>query len=110
SGGLVTFFFFSSRRRHTRFSRDWSQTCALPISRLCQENQVVGVHSVHISPAGQDFTEMFAGNPGASEYAQQLVPIPCIDRVAQEIGRASCRDRVEIAVDDGSLQKKGVET
>src|SRR5687768_6807650 len=24
-------FFFSSRRRHTRCSRDWSQTCALPI-------------------------------------------------------------------------------
>src|SRR6266542_6910602 len=27
------FFFFSSRRRHTRCYRDWSQTCALPISR-----------------------------------------------------------------------------
>src|SRR2546422_8213341 len=26
------FFFFSSRRRHTRCSRDWSSTCALPIS------------------------------------------------------------------------------
>src|SRR5690606_17622701 len=25
-------FFFSSRRRHTRFSRDWSSDCALPIS------------------------------------------------------------------------------
>src|SRR5207245_6558368 len=24
-------FFFSSRRRHTRCYRDWSQTCALPI-------------------------------------------------------------------------------
>src|SRR5688572_32399548 len=24
-------FFFSSRRRHTRFDCDWSQTCALPI-------------------------------------------------------------------------------
>src|SRR3954463_16830595 len=24
-------FFFSSRRRHTRLSCDWSQTCALPI-------------------------------------------------------------------------------
>src|SRR5690554_7440780 len=24
-------FFFSSRRRHTRCGRDWSQTCALPI-------------------------------------------------------------------------------
>ena len=27
----VQTFFFSSRRRHTRFSRDWSSTCALPI-------------------------------------------------------------------------------
>src|SRR5690606_41020532 len=26
-----SFFFFSSRRRHTRFSRDWSSDCALPI-------------------------------------------------------------------------------
>src|SRR5216684_2190911 len=25
-------FFFSSRRRHTRCSRDWIQTCALPIA------------------------------------------------------------------------------
>src|SRR5438093_1884843 len=25
------FFFFSSRRRHTRLVSDWSQTCALPI-------------------------------------------------------------------------------
>src|SRR3712207_9325527 len=24
-------FFFSSRRRHTRYWRDWIQTCALPI-------------------------------------------------------------------------------
>src|SRR6266511_4307928 len=28
------FFFFSSRRRHTIFSRDWIQTCALPIFLL----------------------------------------------------------------------------
>src|SRR5688500_19736322 len=26
------FFFFSSRRRHTRLQGDWSSTCALPIS------------------------------------------------------------------------------
>src|SRR5699024_11276209 len=26
------FFLFSSRRRHTRSKRDWSSTCALPIS------------------------------------------------------------------------------
>src|SRR2546429_4446690 len=29
---VFCFFFFSSRRRHTRCSRDWIQTCALPIS------------------------------------------------------------------------------
>src|SRR5437867_8741934 len=27
------YFFFSSRRRHTRSYGDWSQTCALPISQ-----------------------------------------------------------------------------
>src|SRR5437763_16106817 len=28
------FFFFSSRRRHTRYIGDWIQTCALPISHV----------------------------------------------------------------------------
>src|SRR2546426_6410582 len=28
---LYIFFFFSSRRRHTRLQGDWIQTCALPI-------------------------------------------------------------------------------
>src|SRR5205814_5446363 len=28
---FLCFFFFSSRRRHTRCLSDWSQTCALPI-------------------------------------------------------------------------------
>src|SRR5205807_6071195 len=28
----ILFFFFSSRRRHTRLQGDWSSTCALPIS------------------------------------------------------------------------------
>src|SRR5690606_39394930 len=31
--GCSNFFFFSSRRRHTRFSRDWSSDVCLPISR-----------------------------------------------------------------------------
>src|SRR5256886_13341716 len=30
---FVVWFFFSSRRRHTIFDCDWSQTCALPICR-----------------------------------------------------------------------------
>src|SRR5256884_3399665 len=35
---LLRFLFFSSRRRHTRCSRDWSQTCALPISSSPVDN------------------------------------------------------------------------
>src|SRR5256886_9397945 len=33
--GKLVDFFFSSRRRHTRFDCDWSSTCALPISNSC---------------------------------------------------------------------------
>src|SRR2546427_5123904 len=33
SSPLFSFFFFSGRGRHTIFDCDWSQTCALPISR-----------------------------------------------------------------------------
>src|SRR5437870_7491562 len=37
SASRVKSFFFSSRRRHTIWPRDWSSTCALPIShQLCQ--------------------------------------------------------------------------
>src|SRR5690606_40108659 len=34
TGRCYVFFFFSSRRRHTRFSRDWSSDVSLPIYRL----------------------------------------------------------------------------
>jgi len=44
--GLLVFFFFSSRRRHTRYWRDWVQTCALPI---CEgESQKIPETSVKI--------------------------------------------------------------
>src|SRR2546430_11983782 len=40
---VVYIFFFSSRRRHTRFDCDWSQTCALPILRIIQKLDPPGV-------------------------------------------------------------------
>ncbi|MCY1420427.1 hypothetical protein D9M71_360480 [compost metagenome] len=68
-------------------------------TRLGLENQIVGVHSVHIGPAGQDFTEMLAGNPCAGEYTQQLVPIPFSDRVAQGVEIAAiCIKRAQDSV------------
>src|SRR5690606_40132719 len=48
-------FFFSSRRRHTRFSRDWSSdVCSsdlgkeveTPIARLAQLARAIGIHLI----------------------------------------------------------------
>ena len=81
---------FSQRAEHDRavgngFVAWYANSASYLTTRICQKNQIVGIHSVHICPAGQDFTEMLAGNPGAREDAQQLMPIPCIDRVAQGV-------------------------
>ncbi|MNH05340.1 hypothetical protein D3C79_646600 [compost metagenome] len=39
---------------------------------------------------------MLAGNPSAGEYTQQLVPVPCIDRVAQGVEvAAKCIQRAQ---------------
>jgi hypothetical protein len=49
---------------------------------------------------------MLAGNPGASENAQQLVPIPCIDRVAQGVEvAAKC---IECAQDSFAVGEEDV--
>src|SRR5207247_5726424 len=75
-------FFFSSRRRHTRSTRDWSSTCALPISR-----GVLG------QPDGQGGT---------------IYPFHVPAR-RTEIGRASCRERVEVSGGAESFRKERIE-
>src|SRR5439155_19049601 len=57
-------FFFSSRRRHTRWPRDWSQTCALPIysalvrrvERHIAGDLRTGAHQTHL--AREDVEEL----------------------------------------------------
>src|SRR3984957_6709622 len=47
----ASFFFFSSRRRHTRFSRDWSSdVCS---SDLCSQNEALVAEYLDGLPAGQ---------------------------------------------------------
>src|SRR5438067_3054814 len=62
------YFFFSSRRRHTRFSRTGVQTCALPISVLY-------------------------AFWGAQLLLFWEIGLPARIGVAVEIGRASCREK-----------------
>src|SRR5690606_39752084 len=68
---LRSFFFFSSRRRHTRFSRDWSSdVCSSDLARQAEV-----------------------------ERPQRALARPGHQRVEprHEIGRASCRERVQIS-------------
>src|SRR6266480_5346491 len=76
--GLFFFFFFSSRRRHTRLTCDWSSdVCSSDLGSL-------GTYT------GNGLGPGFAYAAGFSLL----------------IGRASCRERVEISVVAVSLKKK----
>src|SRR5688572_28354849 len=108
-------FFFSSRRRHTRFDCDWSSdACSSDLwpptfatSGVAQvpRNFLVVMPA---SPPGigashtflPDFLSSASRNcrsPGPHHWMHRS---PC-----RKIGRASCRERVEIAVVAGSVKK-----
>src|SRR5690606_39418833 len=101
------FFFFSSRRRHTRFSRDWS-------SDVCSSDlrQVTGPEELVARIGGDEFVALLrdADALTARGVADEIIAaIAREHRLADgrsEIGRASCRERVEMAVGAGTLEEK----
>src|SRR5207302_7261446 len=98
--------FFSSRRRHTRFSRDWSSdVCS---SDLCSLRLLLFERHALLKAQAKDYIR---------ESQRRLILLPlmqrCLTIFGQEalgqqfqsllatlhkIGRASCRERVEISV------------
>src|SRR5688572_30493734 len=71
-------FFFSSRRRHTRFDCDWS-------SDVCSSDLTAGVHEPqHAMP------EITASTPISLNFFANVA----IASFSSQIGRASCRERV----------------
>src|SRR5256886_7821834 len=98
-------FFFSSRRRHTRFDCDWS-------SDVCSSDLVMpDVYLGTVEPRDR-FLLASDGLTGMLEDPQ-LAELMAADRMPQEqvddlikIGRASCRGRGEISVVGVSLKKK----
>src|SRR6266853_2332045 len=74
------FFFFSSRRRHTRFDCDWSSdVCSSDLAFVATASTIGFPH---------------------------VLPSRTMQTV--EIGRASCRERVEISVVAVSVKKKKI--
>src|SRR5690606_40918291 len=101
-------FFFSSRRRHTRFSRDWS-------SDVCSSDLVMD------TPKAQIALTLSAGEAGILRLpiiarpptsAGKDFPIRIAiryrtsDNAPIKIGRASCRERMSLAVAGGSLKEQ----
>src|SRR5260221_9661046 len=90
---VFLFFFFSSRRRHTRSLCDWS-------SDVCSSDLRQGVNEIyvaHVKVAGQALVDALAP---MVETALKALPISKIMRWGSgdaqfvQIGRASCRERV----------------
>src|SRR5690606_40980787 len=106
--------FFSSRRRHTRFSRDWSSdVCSSDLNHIAKslvnrETRTIGLvltsitnpiltlvaQAIELRLAGQGYSTLFATSNGDHHEEKR------------EIGRASCRERVWIAAVAGSVKEE----
>src|SRR5256885_7429306 len=87
------FFFFSSRRRHTRLQGDWS-------SDVCSSDLAVGqrqrfgsgsVQRKLLLELAQDALGLLPCSAGNEPLP---VPSSAVGQLPDEIGRASCRERV----------------
>src|SRR2546429_5127111 len=89
------FFFFSSRRRHTRCSRDWSSdVCSSDLNELSAEEKASLVRWKEELAALR--AELSRPVPVAHGLQEGGVPESAHAGIhdVQEIGRASCRERV----------------
>src|SRR5690606_40927905 len=95
-------FFFSSRRRHTRFSRDWSSdVCSSDLkghrsllALTCRRGPDRARPPPTTRPAAVPASTAHS-TPGRRSTAYLLGP--------PQIGRASCRERVTHSVGAGAL-------
>src|SRR5690606_39476502 len=108
-------FFFSSRRRHTRFSRDWS-------SDVCSSDLL----DVHADRASSEIQFGHVQRPTHANTSWDMARFETVahrwvhvaesgfgvaignDSTYGQIGRASCRERVEVSVGAVSLQTQRV--
>src|SRR5688500_20099818 len=89
-------FFFSSRRRHTRLQGDWS-------SDVCSSDlDMSGDGIPALARVKKELMRLAKKYDGAGR------PVPAGDRFpvgTREIGRASCRERVEVSEGAGTAER-----
>src|SRR5690606_39693007 len=107
-------FFFSSRRRHTRFSRDWSSDVCSSDLRDGKLIALIGEtrrFPVDIEEVPLQVRQAFIAIEDARFYDHPGVDwrgiIRAVWLLATKIGRASCREGVEES--DGAVELKGAD-
>src|SRR5207247_3445096 len=94
--------FCPSRRRHTRSTRDWSSdVCssdlgpdAVPLSSVPDPGPAVDFRATRDCPVCRAATTAVLSKVEGVEEGIRLGPLPQILEMFEEIGRASCRERV----------------
>src|SRR5437762_9547681 len=100
SGGNWNFYFFSSRRRHTRYIGDWSSdVCSSDLGKSRTARSPVSARRLYRrwAETGSDRSRprrgsKFGSGPPDRPPARRRPASPAV-----EIGRASCRERVQIS-------------
>src|SRR5439155_18180821 len=90
-GAMVPLFFFSNRRRHTSWPRDWSSdVCSSDLTGWCR--------------SGSSLFPRYREDPDRHQPVWLA-----LDRAERdpEIGRASCRERGEVGVSAVPVEWKG---
>src|SRR5690606_41047615 len=99
-------FFFSSRRRHTRFSLDWSSdVCSSDLGAAnLMRTWLEAFTGVPLTPIENMMGRVnnLLGNIAVLTHEQVTELLEQLDAQLQ-IGRASCRVRVEICVVQGTV-------
>src|SRR5690625_6336542 len=101
--------FLSSRRRHTRWPRDWSSdVCSSDLDsgvvrQKCGELRIKGLHGI---VTVRETGEKLSSNEAYSRILQQ--PGDYGERIIEEtqIGRASCRERGWSGEGEGAVKKR----
>src|SRR5690606_40082877 len=105
-------FFFSSRRRHTRFSRDWSSDVC---SSDLQGREIIGLRLnfskryITLAPVATVIGLAFRMfDPDGLLGDRKDIGITCALIPRNKIGRASCRERVETSEVAGSVMQQHI--
>src|SRR2546430_8971806 len=91
-GRPAIFFFFSSRRRHTRFDCDWSSDVCSSDLDYWRDRALIAHELVHVL----QYHRLGGVLPFLQTYICQCATVgyPNAPLELEEIGRASCRERV----------------